>query len=371
MISLESLSKKNLYKQSKLLQVQDPAVLERTAHAFVLLERLALTKIDFLFKGGTALLLLLDRPARVSVDIDIICTLPKKEFDEQLKEWVRYPPFIRWEEDRRKSNKEPPSRRHYKLYYNAQCGGFKDPYVILDVVEEECGIGAGQVKLKEIHCPFLIQEGNPSKVSVPMPDALLGDKLTAFAPNTAGVHFHDPRLQEDSSHQVFKQLFDVAQLFDAMSSYPVVCQTYLSVVRLEARYKKIKGAPEIVLLDTLQTAFDICTFDLRRRKLPPEYEKCITGGIRKMGNDLINGEIFSIPEAKAAAAKAAYLAAHILTGQERLLRYRETPELLNRLKSMKHDGSWGILDRLKGNAANYYYWSETAEMLKNIGCSLK
>jgi hypothetical protein len=53
-------------------------------------------------------------------------------------------------------------------------------------------------------------------------------------------------------------------------------------------YKSIKNAPEVVLLDALQTAFDICTFDFRREKLSDEYELLIRGGISKMTNDLIN-----------------------------------------------------------------------------------
>ena len=371
MISLDSLTKAHILSQREKLQIQDPAVLERTIHAFVLLERLALSRIDFLFKGGTALLLQLKKPSRISVDIDIICTMPKHKFEEQLKEWVRHPPFTRWEADPRKSDKEPPTRRHYKLYYDAEFGGFKTPYILLDVVEEECGIGAEYIQTRGIDCPFLVLEGAPSKVSVPEPEALLGDKLTAFAPNTTGVRFNDPRLQEDSSHQVFKQLFDIAQLFDVMESYTAVCDTYLSVVTLEARYKGIKNAPQATLRDTLQTAFDICTFDLRRTKLAAGYENNIRSGIRKMGNDLINGQNFSIPEAKLAAGKAAYLAAHILSGQKTFTHYHETPDLLAQLRKHRFEMEWGILDRLKANGENYYYWHEIIRMLENPEFLLK
>ncbi len=368
MINLKSVSKEHILEQSKRLGIQDPAVLERTIHAFILLERLALSRMDFLFKGGTALMLLLENPRRVSVDIDIICTVPKEKFETAMREWVRHPPFIKWEADERESDREPPKRRHYKLYYNAACGGFRNPYVLLDVVEEECGIIAEYTVKKAVDCSFLSLEGNAVRVATPVPEALLGDKLTAFAPNTTGVRFNNPRLLEDTSHQVFKQLFDIAQLFDVMSDFAIVRKTYLHVVHREAKYKTIRNVPESVLQDTLKTAFDICTFDVRKAKLPKEYEDCIRGGIMKMASDLINGAPFSIAEAKAAAAagKAAYLAAHLLVGQTRISRYPPTPELLSSLKNNRFQGSLGILDRLKGNAETYWYWCEVVRLLPNF-----
>jgi hypothetical protein len=74
-------------------------------------------------------------------------------------------------------------------------------------------------------------KGETLKVKAPKIEAILGDKLTAFAPNTTGVHFNNPRILEYSSHQVFKQLFDIAQLFGMMEDYQVVKYTYVSVVK--------------------------------------------------------------------------------------------------------------------------------------------
>lgn len=108
MIAKETLTKRHLDNQVKKMRMADPAVLERTLHAFVLLERLALSNMTFLFKGGTSLLLALKKPGRVSVDIDIVCKVPKEKFEARLKEWVKYPPFTRWENDVRESDSEPP-----------------------------------------------------------------------------------------------------------------------------------------------------------------------------------------------------------------------------------------------------------------------
>ena len=363
MIDLISVTKEYIEQQSRQIRIQDPAVLERTIHAFILLERLALSRMDFLFKGGTSLLLLLDRPQRVSVDIDIVCQVSREDFEGNLQKWIKNPPFTGWKRDERESDREPPTRRHYKVFYNAIFGGLLSPScVLLDVVEEKSGIDPQYTAKKEVDCAFLALKGTPSQVRVPFIDAILADKLTAFAPNTTGVHFNNPRLQEDSSHQVFKQLFDVAQLFDAMSDFTVVRDTYFSVVKKEAEYKGISNVPQSVLCDTLQTAFDICTFDKRIKKLPPDYEKYISGGISKMASDLISGGRFSIPEAKIAASKAGYLAASLLTNQNRCLRFRDTEEVRTELKAHRFQNQFGILDRIKANIESYWYWCEIMKL---------
>ncbi|MDC7248681.1 MAG: hypothetical protein PQJ49_02030 [Sphaerochaetaceae bacterium] len=50
----------------------DPIILERVIFAFGLLESLKKVNLPFIFKCGTCLMLLLDKPMRLSTDIDII-----------------------------------------------------------------------------------------------------------------------------------------------------------------------------------------------------------------------------------------------------------------------------------------------------------
>ena len=64
MISLDSLRPEFIDKTAERLKIVDKAVLERAIHAFVLLDRLAGTKSEFTFKGGTSLLLQLKEPGR-------------------------------------------------------------------------------------------------------------------------------------------------------------------------------------------------------------------------------------------------------------------------------------------------------------------
>ena len=236
------------------------------------------------------------------------------------------------------------------------------------VVEEECGIAARDTHKVGIDCPFLKLEGSASKVRIPKIDAPLGDKLTAFAPNTTGVPFASPRRMEDSAHQVFKQLFDVARLFDDFSDLSVFQATFMEVVKHEARYKSVKGAPESVLTDIIKTAFDITTFDVRRNKLDPSYERLIRSGIDKMGGDLINGRRFGVVEAKTAASKAAYLASLIMRRQKTYVRYSDNPEVVAKLAARRMNGSLLVLDKLKKVNAieGYFYWGEVVQLIPDF-----
>ena len=67
------ISKEN-YTESHIRELQsasrsDPGLIERTFYAFGLLEALRKVGMDFTFKGGTSLLLVLSRPKRLSIRI--------------------------------------------------------------------------------------------------------------------------------------------------------------------------------------------------------------------------------------------------------------------------------------------------------------
>jgi len=72
MISKESLVIEWINKVSSSNRKADKILVEKVIRAFLLLEGLSKQNIEFVFKGGTALMLLLDSSKRLSIDIDII-----------------------------------------------------------------------------------------------------------------------------------------------------------------------------------------------------------------------------------------------------------------------------------------------------------
>ena len=137
---------------------------------------------------------------------------------------------------------------------------------------------------------------------MPSKNALLADKLTAFAPHTIGVRFDRGPDKDTAEHQVFKQLFDVVQLYDSGVDIEEVRRAYDILARAEASYRGGVYRPEDCLRDTLRTSYDITCIDLGRKKFADE--RFIRSGIDKMRNDVINGFDFTFSVARLYAAKA-------------------------------------------------------------------
>ncbi len=53
-------------------------------HALSLVEQLSSQGLDFVFKGGTSLILLLDDAGRFSIDIDIVTTAAREDIEKAL-----------------------------------------------------------------------------------------------------------------------------------------------------------------------------------------------------------------------------------------------------------------------------------------------
>ena len=113
----------------------DPVLLEKTIHAFALLDALATRGLEFVFKGGTSLLLRLPRIRRLSIDVDIFCHESPEKLNRLLAEVSQTPPFTGMTEDDRGEHRIP-ARRHFKFSYTPLDPKNPAPFVLLDVVHE-------------------------------------------------------------------------------------------------------------------------------------------------------------------------------------------------------------------------------------------
>ena len=111
--------KRNNFTNEKVRQLQaetkrDPALLERMIYAFGLIEALSLVGLDFIFKGGSCLMLLLNQPKRLSTDIDIIVK-PGTDIDDYIEKASEIFPFVSLEEQNR-SMAQNIEKRHFMFY---------------------------------------------------------------------------------------------------------------------------------------------------------------------------------------------------------------------------------------------------------------
>lgn len=360
MISLENLKEENLTAVCRSLQLNDTAVLERMFHAFILLDRLTETGLDFIFKGGTSVLLHIPQPKRLSVDIDIVCSEDVEIFEKALTDTVcKNPPFLRYVKLNRGAYRQP-KRRHYKFYYPTKYAATAgELFILLDVVEEKCPIL--DVETRKISIPFIKQTGD-TFVKTPCAEALLADKLTAFAPHTIGVPFRRSNARsETQEHQVFKQLFDIGQFPLEQLNFEIVRNNYFSIAKAESGFKGGRFTPEAALWDTIGVAFDIACLDLPRKTF--SEAPLLRSGIAKLQGNLIHGEKFDFKKAKLISARTACIAAVLLSNQQFPF-FEQTPETVEKLRKNRFSDVTAILDKLKRtNIETYWYWYSIKQML--------
>jgi predicted nucleotidyltransferase component of viral defense system len=276
---------------------------EKGIHAFELLGRLSQEGLDFVFKGGTSLLLRLPKPRRLSIDVDIVCRESADRLERILKKCAGTP-FTGVEEDARHHNR-PPRRRHWNFSYNSitpdHC---PEPYIILDVLEEDCLYP--DVDPVEIRTPFFTAD-HTIRVRVPTVDNLLADKLTAFAPGTIGQEYSD-----EHPEKIVKHLFDIGELFNAAEQLHTIQRVYDTIARAEIGYRQGEWSVTDCLGSTIQAA-KLVTALAVNQNLHPENSVRLRRGIAELGGHLL-GINFTAVHAAAAAGKAALLATVIKHG---------------------------------------------------------
>lgn len=270
----------------------DPKLIEKVIYALTFLEQLRVNNLDFVFKGGTALLLATEMPKRFSIDIDILTEEPEDKIKKILEKISQLDVFIRWEDDNDRRHTPDAPVGHFKMFYKSVVDGHEEP-ILLDLLYTP----NPYPKTKEypISHNWLSTSGKDTLVVLPTFEAILGDKLTAFAPKTTGILYSKNRPVE-----IIKQLYDIGFLFDRITDISIVKESYTKVVREEIGYRKLNIDAKEVLKDTWQTCYILAERDTKSDEF-----KHLQLGIKNFTNFIIDR--FSIEEAITAAAKVAYL----------------------------------------------------------------
>ncbi|MCM1556345.1 MAG: nucleotidyl transferase AbiEii/AbiGii toxin family protein [Anaeroplasma bactoclasticum] len=237
--------------------IQRKITYEKVVYAFYLLERLARENIDFIFKGGTSLMLLLNEFNRFSVDIDILMDKGKENSIVELIMGYKDELFLKIEEDKRKPIEI--IKKHFKFYYKSIYSSPKDvmPYILLDIVFDDFKYMNLQNMPIESH---FIKTTNPLlKVKIPSIDEMLGDKLTAFAPNTIGILYRRPNQFYSKHVEIIKQLYDVSKLYDKMENIEIVKETYHNVANVQIKNRGLSITHNECLKDSIEACKLILT----------------------------------------------------------------------------------------------------------------
>lgn len=344
MISSKSFDKQRILEiSSKIGKRGDPKLIEKILHALLLVEKLSNSGIDMVFKGGTSVFLLIESPARFSIDVDIIVSQTKDALPEYFDKITDGSHFLRWIEDGGRKNENKAPVVHYKFFYQSVMGSFfgEEP-ILLDVLLTENPLYKKTIDLP-VHHEWLITETPFQRVKMPTIESLLGDKLTAFAPKTTGILFTKERPVE-----IIKQLFDIALLFDKAVDYHEVKETYLTIVNQEISYRNLSIKPGDVLADTFET----CLLLTKREYNSYEF-RFLQKGINNIVNFIIKP--FRIDDAIICASKVALLTKIIESGDYSPIPRFTSSEMASDLK-IETPGFEKIARLKKTNPEAFYYW---------------
>jgi hypothetical protein len=341
----------------------DPSIIEKVIYALSLVEQVAQANFSFIFKGGTSLLLILPEPKRFSIDVDIVTLESRTKVEEVISAICSRGIFTRWELDEKRSYKTGVPKAHYFLYFMSQWDN-KERYVLLDVLYEEHGYPA--LVDAPIRNEWIQTDENDITVQIPTIDAIAGDKLTAFAPNTIGVRYRvenpDGGITEKQM-EVMKQLFDIGILFDRIENLQHFRQSFEVTSVKEIAYRtEQKSSIEEVLNDIINTSLIIGSFG-KFFDTKQDFKQIETG-LAQIKSYIFNGA-FRIGDAILASSKAAYLASIILTRyKQEILRWKDEDDIMQyRIEPIEYQ----FLNKIRNIPGGpLFYWYQTLSLLGKL-----
>lgn len=352
MISAESRERAWIDQRRKDFLRADPGLIEKVICALTLLEQLVVEGFDFVFKGGTAVLLSLDRLDRFSIDIDIVMPARPVDFEEKLQRAVLKAGFLGFEVDERMNRLDVP-KEHYKCFFKSVTTR-ASTFILIDVIFDNPTYG--RVVSRPIESRFVKTTGAPTMVNVPRLEGLLADKLATFAPDTIGIEYG-----KGKKLSIAKQLYDISRLFDFASDFEAVRDDFRRLTPVEARYKALSGIDTDSVLDDCFRACLLVAF--RGRENPGRYEELMSG-VQSLKAFVFN-RVPTREHAVMWAGKAAYLS--------RLLRHPATLQV-NRhdpatdLKLVQIVGvDYNQLNKIKKYSPDgFFYWHKAIEVHRQI-----
>ncbi|MDR0905247.1 MAG: nucleotidyl transferase AbiEii/AbiGii toxin family protein [Oscillospiraceae bacterium] len=321
--------------------------LEKAIAALHLLECLVNAELNFIFKGGTSLILLLDKIHRLSVDIDVIVEEPIVNTEATFSRVCTESKIFSRVEKQEREIDEVFDTEHYKFYYQPFADDADESYILLDLYY----IASPYAKTMELEITsdILSTDGTNARVRTPDIDSILGDKLTAFAPTTIGISLSAEPGHRPKRVEVLKQLYDIGNLFDRAENASAILASYNAVATHEIEKFGLTITPEDVLKDSAHYALIIG----HGGKTEKQQYDTIAKGFKDF-NKFVSDLSFDENQAILAAAKVAYLVKILLSDGNTLEKYDNTVDILQWEISGKEFADFN--DYKYSNPEAFFYW---------------
>lgn len=354
MIAKKCFTSEWLNEVSDRLKYRDKNLIEKVVRALSLLEMLVASGCPLIFKGGTALMLILKGSLhRLSIDIDVICP-PGTNIEEYLRN-IQEHGFISYDQDYKENAGRDIPVSHAKVFYHIAYTDLKDvnEFIRLDVLYENNPYS--NTTRVAIDTPFVELEGEPLMVTVPAKEDILGDKITAFAPNTIGIPYY--KGERNCNMEIIKQLYDINRLFLNVDDFSNTYKSFKKVSEVELGYRNLSGRLSEYFDDVRQTALCIAT----RGLVGKGDFKNLQMGINRVKSFMYKDRYY-IEQAIVDASRAAYLATCLEKGFVGIEKFSGNvndvvdmdisdtlPSQVRRLKTISPEAFW--------------YWVKVSELL--------
>lgn len=326
----------------------DKQLVQKQVAALTLLYHLRRSGLNFIFKGGTSLLCLISPPLRLSLDIDIIVA-PGTDLANVLQSISLLPPFKRFEGDQRNSKHQIP-KSHFRFYFDSSISDGKEEYILLDVLYEENLYP--ETQSSSFPWEFILTD-DPVDVITPTVNSILGDKLTAFAPNTTGIPYL--RGSVSMSMEIIKQLFDISNLFDKCEKIEIVENTFERICTKELIYR---NQDVLMISSVLDDIFNTSYLLLERNEKDSKFISLLSGINRLKSYIIPKG--FHLDYVIIAAGKAAYLSQLIKLRNTTFERFFDHTSIKNFDLA---DTAYSRYNKLrKSNPQAFFYWYKAIEL---------
>jgi hypothetical protein len=103
--------------------------------------------------------------------------------------------------DKHRSYKPGVPKAHYSFAFDSVTKGKYSGTILLDILIEDSIYP--ELSEKPVQTKWIETEGE-TNITVPTIDAIIGDKLTAFAPNTVGIPYFKGKDQQPFSMEICK-----------------------------------------------------------------------------------------------------------------------------------------------------------------------
>lgn len=369
MIAPHCFTREWLQEQADALKARDLRNLEKCVLALELTGRLEGAGLDFVFKGGTSLILLFEPARRLSIDVDILSLEPQAKLEEALQQATAdRTPFLRWEHQEHRDREAPPTK-HFRAFYESVVDPSRPHSIQLDVILAESPYAS--IERRSIQTSFVELEEDIA-VPVPSPSSLLADKVAAFAPSTIGYPYQPIIARTGSPAEprpikVVKHLFDIGELALHANDLAETLATYGNVHAEQIQYRGQSYTIDEALDDTQDAAFWMARVDGKPRE---EHERIdfFRNGMRALDSHLFT-QPFRRIEARIAAGRAA-LAAELIRQQTTTFDLPEflsaDPNLFNLAEASLKE-SWQNLNRLKQTDVKAFEcWYQAQQIAESI-----